>query len=176
MHYWITGTYTVGSTAIRTKCQLKLIYIRETALKRKKLRLPCKHDGRGDVLDAVVHQNFSMSNVIVAGILDLNNIKRSGPYCNEFCFRSSWNLTDWELFQSLASELILPNDQNQSSDVTDEATRDFIASTAPAYKLPKRKTAIFGRKYEIPGLKRLLKHKKVQTIRKGTRDPHAKRQ
>jgi hypothetical protein len=65
------------------------------------------------------------------------------------------------LFQCLAPELIPPNEQNQFSDVTDEATRDFIASTAPAYRLPKKKnTAHFGRKYEISGLERLLRHKK----------------
>jgi hypothetical protein len=51
-------------------------------------------------------------------------------------------LTDWELFQSLVSELISPSIQILSSNEADKAPRDFAAS---AYRISARKTTILGR-------------------------------
>jgi hypothetical protein len=48
-------------------------------------------------------------------------------------------LTDWELFQSLASALISPNIQTHYSDEADKAAHGFAAS---AYRLSTRKTMI----------------------------------
>jgi hypothetical protein len=84
-------------------------------------------------------------------------------------------LTDWELFQSLASELISPNIQIHSSDEADKAAHGFAVSIAAAYRLSTRKTTILGRKYEIPGLDRLLKHRRMlRKLRQETRDPACK--
>jgi hypothetical protein len=70
-------------------------------------------------------------------------------------------LTDWELLQSFASELISPNIQIHSSNEADKAARDFAASIASAYRLSTRKkTTVLDRKYEIPRLDHLLKHER----------------
>jgi hypothetical protein len=63
-------------------------------------------------------------------------------------------LTDWELFQSLASELISPNILIHSSNETDKGANDFAASVALAHMISTRKTTILDRKDETPGLDR----------------------
>jgi hypothetical protein len=55
-----------------------------------------------------------------------------------------------------------PNIKILSSDEADKSARDFAPSIASAYRISTRKTTILDRKYEIPGLDRLLKHKRVQ--------------
>jgi hypothetical protein len=47
-------------------------------------------------------------------------------------------LRDWELFQSIASELMSPNFQIRSSCKTDGAARGFAASIASTYRLSTR--------------------------------------
>jgi hypothetical protein len=68
------------------------------------------------------------------------------------------------LFQSLASELTSPNNQNHSSNESDIAASDFVASIASACRLSTRKTTILKWKYEITGLDPIQKHKKAQEI------------
>jgi hypothetical protein len=81
-------------------------------------------------------------------------------------------LTDWELFQSLASELTSSNIRTDCSYDGDKAACDFAASIAST-----RKTTILDRKYEIPGLDRLLKHTKIsENYGKKPGIQHAKRQ
>jgi hypothetical protein len=48
-------------------------------------------------------------------------------------------MTDWELFQSIASELISPNIQFHFSNEADKSARDSAASIASAYRLPIKK-------------------------------------
>jgi hypothetical protein len=67
-------------------------------------------------------------------------------------------VTDWKLFQNLASEIISPKIKIHSSNEDDKAARDFAASIASVYMLSTRKTTILDRKYEIPGLGRSFKH------------------
>jgi hypothetical protein len=55
-------------------------------------------------------------------------------------------LTHWELFQSLAPELIPPDIQIHSSNEADKAARDFVPSTASTYSISTRKTTILDRK------------------------------
>jgi hypothetical protein len=55
-------------------------------------------------------------------------------------------LTDWELFQSLASELISPNIQILSSNEPDNAAHDLAASIALAYRISSRETTILDQK------------------------------
>jgi hypothetical protein len=84
-------------------------------------------------------------------------------------------LTDWELFQSLASELTSPNIQIDSSNEADKAACNFAASIAPVNRTSTRKTINLYRKYEIPGLDRSLKHKKnLRKLWQETRDPACK--
>jgi hypothetical protein len=53
-------------------------------------------------------------------------------------------LTDWELFQSLASKFISPNNEIHFSNEADKAARDFEAFIASAYRLSTRKKYNFG--------------------------------
>jgi hypothetical protein len=69
-------------------------------------------------------------------------------------------LRDWEVFQSLASEVTSPNILIHSSDEADKAARGFAASVASAHRLSTRKATFLNRKYEIPVLDLLLKHKR----------------
>jgi hypothetical protein len=69
-------------------------------------------------------------------------------------------LADWELFQSLASELMSPNIQIHFSKVADKAAHDSAATIASAYMLLIIQTINLGGKYEIRGLDSLLEHKK----------------
>jgi hypothetical protein len=99
----------------------------------------CTPDGRGDVLDIVVHQNVLLSEVIVTNILGSDNLPIIFSILD--CVRTGETLdavekmTDWELFQSFASELISPDIQIHSSNEADKAARDFPASVASAYRL-----------------------------------------
>jgi hypothetical protein len=67
----------------------------------------CTPHGRGDVLDIVVHHNARLSEFIVTNILDsdhlqINPVRRREP------LDPAEKLADWELFQSLTSELLSP--------------------------------------------------------------------
>jgi hypothetical protein len=81
----------------------------------------------------------------------------------------------WEMFQSLASELISPNIQIHSSNEADKAACDFAASIASAYRISfRKKTTILGRKYEIPGLDSIKESSENYGNNPGIQ--HAKRQ
>jgi hypothetical protein len=66
--------------------------------------------------------------------------------------------TDWERFQSLASELISPTIQINSAEEAKKVTRDFPASTASAYRLSSKIT-LSDLNMDLPGLENLVKHK-----------------
>jgi hypothetical protein len=76
-------------------------------------------DGRDDVLDTVVHQNVRLSEVTVTDILDSDHLPIIFSILEPVRMREALDpvekLTDWEQFQSLASELISPNIQIHSS-------------------------------------------------------------
>jgi hypothetical protein len=57
-------------------------------------------DGRGDALDTAVHQQVRLSEIIVAEILDSVMFSILDP------LDPIEKLTDWELFQNFASELL----------------------------------------------------------------------
>jgi hypothetical protein len=69
-------------------------------------------------------------------------------------------LTNWDQFQSLATELISQNILIYSSNDADKVARGVAAPLASAYRLSTRNTTIFDRRCEIPALNYLLKHKK----------------
>jgi hypothetical protein len=68
--------------------------------------------------------------------------------------------TDWERFQSLASNLISPRNEINSGAEADKAARVFAASLASSYRLSTSKITSSELKNDLPGLDRLLKYKK----------------
>jgi hypothetical protein len=85
--------------------------------------------------------------------------------------------TDWELFQSLASELASPNIQIQIhfSNEADKEARDFAVTVVSAYRLSARKTTILDRKYEIHVLDALSNYiKKLRKLWQVTTGPACK--
>jgi hypothetical protein len=81
-------------------------------------------------------------------------------------------LTDSQLLQSLASELVSPNIKIHSSSKSDKETHDFAASMASVHRLLNRKTKNLDRKYEISDLYHLLKHtRKLRKILQETMGP-----
>jgi hypothetical protein len=83
--------------------------------------------------------------------------------------------TDWDRFQSLASELISPRIKINSGVEADKAARNFTASIASAYRLATSKVTLSDINNDIPGLDRLLKHKwRLRKWWQETRDPACK--
>jgi hypothetical protein len=83
--------------------------------------------------------------------------------------------TDWDRFQSLASELILPRMEINSGVESDKAARNFAASIASAYRLATNKVTLLDINNYIPGLDRLLKNKRrLRKLWQETRDPEFK--
>jgi hypothetical protein len=137
------------------------------------------HAGNGDVLDIVVHQNIRLSDVSVSDILDSDHLpiifhilelvksrKLSEPV---------EKFTDWERFQSVASELISPKLEINSGVEADKAARDFTASIASAYRLSTSKITLSDMNNDIPGLDCLLKEKqRLRKLWQETRDPVCK--
>jgi hypothetical protein len=103
----------------------------------------CTPDGRGDTLDIVVYQNVRLSEVIVSDILDSDHLPIMFSILDPVRTREASvpveKLTDWELLQSLVSELVTLNIQIYSSNKAYKAARDFAASIASAYRLSTRK-------------------------------------
>jgi hypothetical protein len=66
----------------------------------------------GDVLDIVVYQNIRVSDVIVSDILNSDHLPTIFHMLNRVKIRNLSepieNFTDWDRFQSLASELMSP--------------------------------------------------------------------
>jgi hypothetical protein len=121
-------------------------------------------DGRGDILGNILHQNVRLSEVTVTEILDSDHLPITFSILDPVRTREALDpvekLTDWELLQSHAYELVSQNIQIHSSNEADKAARYFAAFTASAYGISTRKTTILDRRYEIHGLHRLIKHKR----------------
>jgi hypothetical protein len=99
----------------------------------------CTSDGRGDVLDIVVHQNVRLSQIIVTDILDSDHLPIMFTILDPVRRREALNpvetLTDWKLFQSLASELLSPVIQIYPSNKVGKAACDFAASITSTQRL-----------------------------------------
>jgi hypothetical protein len=68
--------------------------------------------------------------------------------------------TDWDWFQSLASELMSPTIEINSVVEANKAACDFTACIATAYRLATSKVTLLDINNNIPGLDQLLKHKR----------------
>jgi hypothetical protein len=92
--------------------------------------------GNGDVLDIAVYKNFRLSEVIVSEILDSDHLSVIFHLLGHIRSRKLSNpvdkFTDWERFQSLASEFISPKIQINSEGEADKSDRHFTASIASA--------------------------------------------
>jgi hypothetical protein len=70
-------------------------------------------DGRGDVLDLAVHQNVRLSEVIVTNILDSDHLSIMLSILDPVRMRETLEpvekLKNWDVFQSLATELVSAN-------------------------------------------------------------------
>jgi hypothetical protein len=95
--------------------------------------------GNGDVLVIVVHKNIEVSDVIVSDILDSDHLPIILHILDHVKIRNLSDpiekFTDWDQFQSLASELISPKIEITSEAEADKAARDFTASISSAYRL-----------------------------------------
>jgi hypothetical protein len=91
------------------------------------------------VFDIIVHKNVRLSEVIVSDILDSDHLPILFHSLDHFRSRnlsdSVGKFTDWERFQRLASELILPRIQINSEKEADKAAHEFTASVASVYRL-----------------------------------------
>jgi hypothetical protein len=85
-------------------------------------------------------------------------------------------VTDWEMFQSLASHLILPRIEISSEEEADKEASDFTAFIASAYRLSISEVTFSDiNNLELPGVDSLLKHKqRLWKLWKETRDPASK--
>jgi hypothetical protein len=132
-----------------------------------------------DVLDIVVHLNIRLSDVIVSDILDSDHLPIIFHILDHVKIRNLSepieNFTDWDRFQSLASERISPRIEINSGVEGDKAARDRTAPIASAYRLATSKVTLSDINNDIPGLDRLLKHKRrLRKLWQDTRDPECK--
>jgi hypothetical protein len=120
------------------------------------------------VLDIGVQQNIWVLEVIVFDILDSDHLPIIFHILDHVKIRNLSdpieNFTDWERFQSLASELISPKIEITSEVEADKSALDFTAYTSSAYRLLTSKIIHLELNNDFPGLDPLLKHK--QRLRK----------
>jgi hypothetical protein len=91
--------------------------------------------GNGDILDIVAHQNIRLSGRIFSGILESDHLPVVFHILDHLKTKNFLEpvekFRDWQRFQSLASDLILPRIEiNQ-----EKLAHHFASSTASAYRL-----------------------------------------
>jgi hypothetical protein len=133
----------------------------------------------GDVLDTVLHKNIRLSNVIISGILDSYHLPIIFHILDHVRTQNfsapTEKFTDWEQFQSLASNLISPRIEINSGVEAYKAARAFTASIASVYRLSTNKITLSELNNDLPGLDRLLKYKKrMRKLWQETEDPGCK--
>jgi hypothetical protein len=98
------------------------------------------------VLDIVVYNNITVSDVIFSEILESDHLPILFHILDHVKFRNLSEpiekFTDWERFQSLASELNSPRIDFNSGVEADKAARDITASINSAYRLSKNKVSL----------------------------------
>jgi hypothetical protein len=120
-----------------------------------------------------------VSDVIVSDILDSDHLQKIIHILDHVKIinisEPIEKFTDWDRFQSLASELISPRIEINSGIEADKAARNFIATIASAYRMATSKITLSDINNDIPGLDRLLKHKRrLRKLCQETRDPACK--
>jgi hypothetical protein len=134
--------------------------------------------GNGDVLDIVVHKNIRVSDVTVSEILDSDHLPIMFHILDHVRTKQISEplekFTNWEWFQSLASNLISPRVKINSWAEFDKAARAFTAPIASAYRLSTNKITLSDFNNYILGLDRLLRYKKKMKLWQETRDSKCK--
>jgi hypothetical protein len=136
-------------------------------------------DGRGDVLDIVVHKDVRLSEVRVLDIMNSDHLRIIFCILDHIKAREILDLveklTHWERFQSVTSALVSPRVEINSCIDADKAAPVFAACTASAYRLSTKTTTISDRKCSPSSLERLLKHKqRFRKLWQEIRDPACK--
>jgi len=120
------------------------------------------------VLDIVLHMNVRISDVNVLEILVSNHLLILFHMMDHDSTRDISAPveihTDWERFQSLASNLVVPRTQIHSSEDAEGTARKFAASITSAYRLSTHKITLSELNEDLPELDRLLQLK--QRLRK----------
>jgi hypothetical protein len=120
--------------------------------------------GNGYVLDIVVHKNIRLSDVTVSEILNSDHLPIMFHILDHVRTKQISEplekFTNWERFQSLASNLISLRVEINSRVEADKAVRAFAASIASAYRMLKNKITLSDLNNDILGLDRLLGYKK----------------
>jgi hypothetical protein len=157
---------------------LKLFDVNEFEISAPQYPTHYSPAGNGDMLDTVVHQNIRVSDVTVSDILDSDHLPIVFHILDHDKTRNPSEpvekFTDWEWFQSLASDLISPRIEINLGEEADKVARDFTASIALAYQLSTSKIRLSTLNNDIPGLDCLLKQKRRLRKLQETRDPGCK--
>jgi hypothetical protein len=136
-------------------------------------------NGRGDVLDIVVHKDVRLSEVRVLDIMDSDHLPIMFCILDHIKAREFYDpvekFIDCEWFQSLASALVSPRVEINSCIEADNTARDFAAFIASAYRLSTKTTTISDRNRGSSSLERLLKRKqRLRKLWQETKDPACK--
>jgi hypothetical protein len=116
----------------------------------------------GDVLVIVVHKNIRLSNIIVSDILDSDHLPIIFHILDHVRTQDVLapieKFTDWEQFQSIASNFISPRIKINSGVEANKAACTFTASIASVYRLSTSKITMSELNIDLPRLDRLLKY------------------
>jgi hypothetical protein len=134
--------------------------------------------GIADVLDIVVHKNIRHLDVIYSDILDSDYLPIMFHILDHVrtkqISKPLERFTDWEQFQSLASNLISPRVEINSGIEADKVACDFAACIASAYRLSTSKITLSELNNDLPGLDRLWYKEKMRKLWREVRDPGCK--
>jgi hypothetical protein len=101
------------------------------------------------VLDIILHKNVRLSEVIVSDILDSDHLPTVFHFVDHISDPVD-KFTDWERFESLASELISRRIQINLREEADKAAREFTASIALAYRVSTSKITLSDLSKDLP--------------------------
>jgi hypothetical protein len=137
--------------------------------------------GNGNVLDKMVHRKVHISDINMLGILDSYHLPILFHILNHVSTRGisapAEIHTDWERFQSLASDFISPRIQIRTVIDAERTACNFRASIASVYRLSTHKITLSKLYEELPELDRLLQLKRrLRELWQKTGDRHVKRQ
>jgi len=131
------------------------------------------------VLDIVVHRNIRISDVNLLEILDSDHLPILFRMLDDVSTRDISApveiYTDWERFQSLASDLISPKIQIHTLADAEQTARKFTASIASAYRLSTHKLTRSDLNNALSGLDNFLQLKRrLRRLWHEARDPACK--
>jgi hypothetical protein len=178
----LNAKYLVWNSQISNRTGMRLLKLQDNSdFQISAPRHPTHYtpSGNGVVLDIVLYRNVRMFDITVLEILDSDHLPILFHMLDHVSTRDiSAPIeihTDWERFQSLASDLTSPRTQIHTPENAEEAARKFAASIASAYWLSTHKIAILKLNKELPELERLLQLKqRLRKLWQETRDPTCK--